>query len=647
MRRSCDVGVAGMTRAAKLPSRRGVALPMLILLVGVGAGCGPSPGANRAAANLPIPPMNAAPPPVVVEKPEPPPPAPKDLELSARITEPTRFFREVVAHLPAGIGANIPNAEQVLELGLGSKLADTVDLTAPVDVASVSAGSSAIFVSFGVKADVEGRIADRVPVEERRGLLFVKKDDNGGGGGGMMTRSGTCAFVPPQHAAALRLVCASEHGSFEETARWLAHRSGVESVDSDVRVTIPGRAIREGKNGRSQPLVDQASKLGTKVVEDFVAEIAAIQLDVRLGATTTDLTGTLRLTQRRSMLANALVTKTTASPPSPAFFRLPVDSLFALHTTGADAVDLSPLRRTIYGLLEQSLVEDGYLPEKVGAIRTHLESVLLTGGPLVVGAGIAGGLDRAERALAALDAASGTNGVAAAEASARAALVPWVMFEVEQNPAVVVLSMKGIVKGADEADKTRKPGSATASQAKKDPDGDHVDVRATALDPALKLPVGTLALEVVVAPRTKGKHPVRRGKLFVVPKGNATWIGYSEDAQAIATRLRTAIDDTTEAGTLARSKDATDLKSKSGVLTAMTSMSGLAMLAADRGTRDDLLADARVSARLTALPSKGSNVFTVVGTTEIASPASGPASLVLTARAPRGVLTDVATILLH
>lgn len=583
--------------------------------------------------------------PVVVEKPEPAPPAPKDLELSARITEPTRFFREVVAHLPAGVGANIPNAEQVLELGLGTKVAETVDLTAPIDVASVSSSSSAIFASFAVKADVEGRIAERVPVEERHGLLFVRKDDKNGAG--MLSRSGTCAFVPPQYAAALRLVCSSEQGAFEETARWLAYRSGAESIDSDVRVTIPGRAIREGKTGRSAPLVDQASKLGSKVIDDFVAEIAALQLDLRLGAATTDLTGTLRLTQRRSMLANAVVTKTIASPPSPAFYRLPLDSLFALYTTGADAVDLAPLRRTIYGLMEQSLVDDGYLPEKVGAVRTHLESILLTGGPLVVGAGIAGGLDRAERALAALDAATGTNGVAAAEASARAALVPWAMFEVEQDPAVVILSMKGIVKGADEADRTRKPGSATASQAKKDPDGDHVDVRAIPLDAALKLPVGTLALEVVVAPRTKGKHPVRRGKLFVVPKGKATWIGYSEDAPAIATRLRTAIDDTTEVGTLARSKDATDLKSKTGVLTAMTSMAGLAMLAADRGTRDDLLGDARVSARLAALPSKGGNLFTVVGTTEIAKPESGPAALVLTARAPRGALTDVASILLH
>lgn len=642
MRRSCDVGVAVLSRGGKPPFGRGVALSIFILF---GAACGPAQRANNAGATLPIPPMRTTPPAAVVEKPEPAPAAPKDLELSARVSDPTRLFREILNHLPPALANNIPNAEMVLELGLGSKLAETVDLAQPIDVANIGGESSTLFVSFAVKSEVEPKLGERLPLEERHGLLYVKKDDTTGS---FILRSGTCAFVPPSRAAPIRLVCATELGSYEDTARWLAHAAGGEPIDSDLRISLPGSILHD-KTSKTKRVLGSAtkSKFGDGLVDDFVDEIASLQADLRLGAGTTELTGTLRLDHRKSMLAKTLLLRTTPSPPSPAFYRLPSDSLFALHTTGADATDLAPMRRAFFDELAESLVEDGYLPEKVGAIRTHLETVAFTGGPLVIGAGLAGGLDRAERTLAALDAASGTNGLAAAETSARAALVPWVMIEVEQKPDVVIMSLKGMVKASEEADKTRKPGSATSSLAKKDPDSDHVDVRITTLDPALKLPTGTLALEVIMAPRTKGKHPIRRAKLFVVPKGAATWIGYSEDAAAIALRLRTAIDDTTDSGTLGRSKEATELRAQRGVFTAMTSMAGFSLLVADRTTREDMMRAAQSSARMTALPGRGAGVFAIVGTTEIASPESGPAKLAITARAPRGALTDLVSAVLH
>src|SRR5205085_2566577 len=110
----------------------------------------------------PIPPMQATAVAVGLERPEPPPPPPKDLVLAARVSDPPRVFRELLAFAPPGIASNIPGPEAVLELALGTKLADAVDLGQPIDIASVGDDSGSLVVSFAVKGDAEGRLAERV-----------------------------------------------------------------------------------------------------------------------------------------------------------------------------------------------------------------------------------------------------------------------------------------------------------------------------------------------------------------------------------------------------------------------------------------------------------------------------------------------------
>ncbi len=274
-------------------------------------------------------------------------------------------------------------------------------------------------------------------------------------------------------------------------------------------------------------------------------------------------------------------------------------------------------------------------------MKGKLEAWFVRGGPVVVGVGLAGGADRAERALGAL--VSGAKNAAKAEGDARAALVPWALFEFDEKQDAFAANVRALMKASDDADKARKPGSAAASTAKKDPDGDHVDAKIGALDPALKLPAATLVIDVTKSPPTTGKRPVRPAKIFVVTKGSSTWIGYSEDTAAIASKLRVAIDDTTEAGTLGPSKDAAELRSRRGVAHVLTSMRGIELLLAARTTRAELEEAARDDAKMLGLPTRGSGALTLVATSE-QGPA-GSAVLGMDLHAGRTTVTDVITLL--
>lgn len=318
------------------------------------------------------------------------------------------------------------------------------------------------------------------------------------------------------------------------------------------------------------------------------------------------------------MVAQVLVSRSTAAAPSRAFYRLPADALFALHTTGALAEDIAPLRKALADSLEGTLVEDGYRADKTHELRTRIESLLLTGGPLVVGAGVAGGREGAERALAALD-SSTTSEPARAETKARAALLPWVMIGVEEPAEKWTTGLREIVRRGQEADKTRRPDSKSSSP--RDPSGDHVDLRVGTLDPSLKLPKDALHLEVLIAPRTKGQRPTRTAHLFVVPKGSATWIGYSEDVSAIGARLRLAIDDTTEAGTLSRTEEAAALRSRPALGAGLVSLAGIEYLVAQTTTASDLRRAAKNAVRGASLGARGNQTLTWTATAD-ATPGS-------------------------
>jgi hypothetical protein len=605
---------------------RTVALSALMLCVS----CGPGASPDRAAAPLAIGPA-AAPRPAATARPDLPR-APDDLALLVRVNDAEQLVHDAASILPKSAASFLAELDpaQAVVLLFGRKLGALVDLAQPIDVASVGKAQASFVVSMAVKADAESRLGEGLVLRDDGGLVHIAKPDEPAMEAGRMT---ACAFAPAAGRATTRLVCASDEVSLASTAAYLARSVAAEPLDVDARVTLPGKLLREKRESTAKALGDAASaRLGAELVDGFLDEIDRVDADVRFVSPSVEIGLDLRLLGRSSMLSRVLVPRSVPSPPPRAFYRLPADAVVALHLTGAVGDDIAPLRKAITENIEGTLVQDGYAPEKTRALRERFETLLLTGGPIVIGAGLVGGRDGVDQALAAHAAQSST----ATEARARAALVPWVMIEVDEPAAKWTQGLRDVVLRVAQAEKTRTPGSRSSTP--RDPDGDHVDVKIGALDPKLKLPSDALHLEVLITPRTKGARPPRRGHLFVVPKGASTWLGYSEDIAAIGARLRLATDDATEAGTLGKSAEATGLRARPAVGAGVVEIGGLAYLGAKTSTTYELRALATAAARAAG---RGAHTNESVGWTMTADATPGSVHVAVHTRITRQTIVDL------
>jgi hypothetical protein len=633
----------------KVSSTRVVGLIALTWCVSCGSPAVPRPAVAPLAIGPSVPARPASPPP-----PEASPEAPADLALLVRINDGRQLMRELSTLLPPGAAsaATLLDPGQLLPLLLGRRLADVVDLGQPVDMTSLGMASPSFVLSMAVKPEADGRLGEGRALREEGGLLHVEPD----GAQLAAAQLRACAFTPAAGRARTRLVCASDRASLESAALYLARTVAAEPLEVDVRITVPGTVLRERRDSTARAMSDAASaRLGDGLVESFLAEIERVDVDLRFLGSDLELGVSMHLSARESMLARALVPRSKPAPPPAAFDRLPADTLFALHTTGALPDDLAPLKRAVADTVESTLVRDGYGTAETRALRERFESLLLTGGPLVVGIGVRGGGDGAEQALARLASpasgppappAKGTRGApprhsadAALELQARKALQPWLLLEVDEPAEKWTRGLRELVRGAEDAERTRRPGSHASTP--RDPDGDHVDLKIGALDPALELPTGSLHLEARITPRTKGKRPPRTSHVFVVPKGGATWIGYSADASAIASRLRRAIDDASDAGTLGRTAGATALRARPALAAGLVSLLGLRYLSL-KTTTEELQRAARVTTRIAALGVRGPES---VSWTATADTAPGTNGLSIRAVVTRQTVGDVVRIL--
>jgi hypothetical protein len=570
--------------------------------------CGPAPVPGRSV----TPPLvvgNAAPVPIAgPPRAEALPRPPDDLALLVRMSDPEQLLREVVSILPpsAAVAAQALDPGQVATILIGPKLAAVVDLAQSIDVASVGSKDPSFVLSLAVKPDAEATLGATFGLKEDGLLLHVTRTGNSHDSHDDGGRMRSCAFTSGAGRAVTRLVCASDVTALEAGAAYLARTVASEPLDVDARLTVPGKILRDKTDSTTKAIGDAASAhLGTALVDGFIKEIDRIDAGLRFAGPRIEVTLDLRLSARDSVVAKWLLPRSQPAAPPRAFYRLPADSIVAMHTTGALADDIAPLRRALAESLEAALVQDGYPAPISRGLRERLESLFLTGGPLVFAAGIGGGREGADKAIAALEAAPAhakPADEARAETLVRTALTPWLLFEVEEPPPHWTQGVRDLVKKGEDAERARAPGSK--SSVARDPDGVHADAHVAPLDPAAKLPNDSLHLEIVLVPRTKGKRPPRKAHLYVVPKGNATWIGYSEDAPAIAARLRLAIDDAVETGTLAKSAPAALLRARPAIGAGLVSMVGLPYLAAGTNgatPKDELRQSAKSLARTAAL----------------------------------------------
>ncbi|MGH7294596.1 MAG: hypothetical protein ACRELB_06680, partial [Polyangiaceae bacterium] len=270
---------------------------------------------------------------------------------------------------------------------------------------------------------------------------------------------------------------------------------------------------------------------------------------------------------------------------------LPRDAFFASYGRGATAADLEPLRRVLMAGLRDFIVRDGFSADQAGAVVAPLQKIFFTGGPWVLAFG--NPPDRARAALDAyIDAGKTTQ---AARVKARIGSSGWMVAGVEEPASVWTSAVRALV-AADAARPAHKP------QAKRPVEHMSTHIFLTQVSPALKLPPGTLHLEMRTAPNPawvaanpKPSHwlvdsfPPHTEHVFFVPDGAArTWLAASEDPALAAAQARASLSGAPASGTIASRADLEAFRATPASVAGFTAVTAFASLVSDRATDSDL-----------------------------------------------------------
>lgn len=522
-------------------------------------------------------------------------PIPEDLSFVVRIADMDRLKGEVFGAFPqvAGIFGNGQDLEALLALAVGREAANAIDAAYGIDIASMK-NDRYVVVSFGARADAEAKLAEHVEGTDERGVMTLKQSS----GRGAFKH---CALVPATKPAA-RVMCSDDAGALDAASAYLARSVSSELLDADVRLSVTKNVLRSKSKRASSGALEGLTKA-------FETELDRIEVDLKLRSDL-EIAATLRLSSRTSALARAVVPSAKPTTPPAAFFRLPKETVFALHVAGGTADDLRPLREALAADSVAAVKQDGYGDDGAQAFADQASQLFLTGGPLVFASGLgASGLAGVEKAVADAKDKTGEKD----DPKVLASLVPWSLGWVDEPAAKWTTGIKQMVKTAEDAEKTRNKKQAQRAPPK-DSDGTHTALRlAPKVDAKWRLPEGSLEVLVDRTPRAP-KSKTTTSRLFVVPKGNATWFGYGEDGALVAERLRFVLDDKQTKGTLADVPEAAALRAKSGLAAATLQPLG-AMLGLGEASSPHRLRRILESAGKTS--SKGRDVLTFTAASDV------------------------------
>lgn len=480
-------------------------------------------------------------------------PIPEDLSFVVRIADMDRLKGEVFGAFPqlAGLIGAGQDLEGLLALAVGHDIATSIDTSYGMDFASMK-NDRYVVVSFGARADAEAKLAELVEGTDERGVVTLKQRS----GRGAFKH---CALVPATKPS-MRILCSDEIAALETASTYLARAVPSELLDADIRVSATKNILRSKSKRGGSGVIDSMTNA-------FDKEMDRVDIDLKL-RNDLELAATLRLSSRTSALARAFVPSTKPTAPPAAFYRLPKDTVFAMHTAGGSADDLRPLRDALAADFVAAMKQDGYGDDATKVFVDQASQLFLTGGPLVFASGIgATGLAGVEKAFADPKDTRSEKDREKEEAKALGTLVPWSLGWVDEPAAKWTTAIRQMVKTAEDAEKTRNK-KVAQSAPPKDPDGTHTMLRlAPKVDSKWRLPDGSLEVLVDQTPRAD-KAKTKTSRLFVVPKGNATWFGYGEDAALVTERLRFVLDDKQTKGTLAEVPEAAALRTKSAIAAA-------------------------------------------------------------------------------
>ncbi|WP_437859524.1 hypothetical protein [Sorangium sp. So ce363] len=619
--------------------KRAALLPITLLTACAGA---PAPQRAPVAPLLAAPRSAVAAPAVAAAQPAS---APAELAFVLRIAHPKRTWANAAQLLPSSalvftMGSTDPT--KMLEPAVGPDLAGIVDLDRPIDVAFLGTTGDHAVASLSVAEQEVPRLPDRFvlkEIEEHPGLLRVERardadpDEE--------APPWACAFDPGERRDGARLLCGTDMEDIEAAAAYLVQVVAREPLDADARIELSERTLRQAVEeasaaGDADEDDGRAGALGEELAAGFLRDIERLNVNLTWGRADVEVGLTLRFASRRSPLTLAFVPAAAqdAAPP-PAFFRLPADTAVAFHTQGASRAELAPLREAVFKALRDDMIDDGYDEARLDQVLDRLGTLALTGGPLVFGAGANGAA--AEKALAAYQR---DKGAPRARKAARLALQGWVLASVEEPAQTWISGVKEFLQRGDELDKFKR--SAPKDGARKDDEDEQNTTHAFVRAPAT-LPAGTLHVELRSRPLTKGAPPAHTTHLYVVPAGQRTWLGISEDDAALVARLRVAVDPGRDEGTLGAAPDMDVLRRRGTLAGGLFSLAGLALLAANGDTPEALDEAAKDLAALAALPARGGVATPLAVTSEVLG--SGAARVDVRVRLTHAGIQDAIALL--
>jgi hypothetical protein len=591
-------------------------------LVALAIGC--------AAAPPPPPPPPAVPAPPPPPKVTAPPPASISLATTAYATRPRQSYQALDRILASNAGWQ--QASAVLQI-LGGSLDGLVDVDHPMFLAMGK--DKRVAVSIDVMPGSGAKVADF--------FRLVPGDDGGFELPTKLEKSGSpfvCAITPTP-AKVLRLVCADNAETvrdFEPVLRTMTS----DANGPDVRIEIGAEELRtavvdEAAGTSPQHSHTARSKgevLGEKLVVELANDLDAMVLDASI-TSDVDTTFSLRFRSSTSPFVRALTGHPErAAPPSPAFWRLPIDTSTAFFFQGADPSDLAAARAVLFGGLKDALMDDT-CDEEIAYVMSRLEALFLTGGPVLFGVGT----DSAavEKALATVK--NPKKASLATREAAKRALAGWVLFEVDEPASKWTVPLRELALADAKFAKCERP---TRPSDGAPPEKRTASTKTDVAPVPSGFPKGTLHLTQLTKPTKdadKDARPAYTTHFFIVPDGSRTWFAVGEDEALLASRVKGSLEGAPESKTL---RARPGLESLRGASSGGGFVTAAVRLFANDQKGDVQFAEASESLKaLQALPSKGTIPMPVVMrtttstlATEMKFPAAAISELLSLAKSP-------------
>ncbi|AKT37585.1 hypothetical protein [Chondromyces crocatus] len=547
-----------------------------------------------------------------------PPGLPDGLVATLRVQNPLRTWGDVMMSLGSTrLGAVLTTVgqlgpEYLAELALGPALANVVDLEKPIDVAILGTTLDELVFSLSVAERDVPRIHDRFILRRERGMMRVA--------GVRAVRSASerlpvaCALDLATPGGGAHLVCSSKEKALV-AAPYLTQVVAGEPVDADVRLEFPfpreALALAAKQNGvrPGTPRGEGGSDVGgmvSSLFEGFAADVAGASIDLRRAGQDIEVGLGLRFSGRQSPLALALVTAagTELSPP-PSFFRLPRDVGVAFHSQGASSEALTLLREWVPRLLFTGSDERDEMSEE--GLVGRLGTLLLSGGPFVLGAGV----DRpaVEQALTTYgqQKPSQRSGEAA-----RRALAGWALVGIEHPPESWVAQLqKAIQLGREGGGVGQNPAKPAKGVGRREPSVVVVG------RPVVALPAGTVHIEVRTTPLTKAGPATRTSHVYAVPDGQRLWLGAGEDSATVIRRLKAVLTSERDGASLGGEPGLETLRGPGATMGGVLSLGGVTGLLASGDSPEELEKAMQSIAALRGLPARGETLIPWTVTSEV------------------------------